>query len=1088
MIIAVPYAYNRVDEEIRRHIESRFAEAYPSLDVRVHSAELVVNEGIRVRGLAIHEPGRPEGSQPIVRVDEIMIACDATLPNLLRQQVDVTKITLQRPALRAKRTQDGTWNVARLWPLPKFSDSRPDIVVENGAIEIVHSLGENQRAVTLRNVNVTAKYADRPESPPAQSPPSLASIVPSAGGNSAGGDTAPPIQSTVPRQPRSNRISIEGSASADHCRGIQFLGTVDQSTGDWDIGGTVDQLRISPEFLASLPVGGSAGGKTKTLLTDAVFHGRCDVDFRLRNDPDRFRLCLFEAAGKIKEGRLHHPRLPRALNDVKASFVLGNAGFSIKNLTAQTGQTTLRLTCNGTGFNEKSSLSLNGEVRDLELDSELFDCLPDHMRDQWIKFLPRGNIHCDFDALIAGGRFANLEGTIRLLDTSFTYHKMPYRVEHGRGTVTFKNGTFGIGVTAMAGNEPVRITGQTRMEGDIACGRIEIRGTSLVVDEKVLAALPEKPRGVIRSMHPRGQFDCEFEFWRDSPTTSPNKHLLLTLRRGTMRFDKFSYPISNIRGTAEMHPDGRWTFRGFDGQNDTGLISCEGTLTPTPEGSTLNLHLQGRNIALEEELRNALPVNMQRLWGYVRPKGSVDVRRLDLTFESNAERPRILLVASPRADTVSIEPGAFPYRLEQLEGTFVYRDGLVTFERFQARHEQTRVSGGGQCVFDQNGSWHLDLNDLFVDQLRFDRELIQAMPPALRQVHSTLRLQGEMNLRGTLGLARDSRPGAPLKTNWDVNMNIHQGALLCGADVKNINGGVHISGTSDGETLRSRGELAIDSLMYRNVQITDVRGPIWMDGSQLLMGKWVDRRYGADNAKTPRSLSGTLFGGRVFADGWVRLGETPRFGIQAKLAEADLHRCATEMISGRQKLRGKIWGDVDLRGSGCSMNQVSGRGQVLLRDADIYELPVMISLLKILSIRLPDTKAFSQSDIRFRIEGNHIYFDPIDFKGDAVSLLGKGEMDFQQNINLTFYPVVGRDELDVPLIRPLLKGASQQVMLVHVDGTVQAPRTTKEAFPGVNQALRELGFDLQDPILNDRRPPEGRQSAVPPFFSTRGRK
>ena len=255
-----------------------------------------------------------------------------------------------------------------------------------------------------------------------------------------------------------------------------------------------------------------------------------------------------------------------------------------------------------------------------------------------------------------------------------------------------------------------------------------------------------------------------------------------------------------------------------------------------------------------------------------------------------------------------------------------------------------------------------------------------------------------------------------------------------------------------------------------------------MDGTQLLMGKWVDRQYGADRTRTPSSLSGTLFGGRVFADGWVHLGEIPRFGFQAKLAEADLHQCALEVITGRQELRGKIWGSVDLRGTGCSMNAVSGRGQIQLREADIYELPVMISLLKILSIRLPDTTAFSQSDIRFRIEGNHIYFDPIDFKGDAVSLLGKGEMDFQQNVKLTFYPVVGRDELHVPLVRPLLKGASQQVMLVHVDGTLREPRTTKEAFPGVNQALRELGFDLQDPILNGRRPQEKHQSVIPPLF------
>lgn len=1060
-------------------MEARFAAHYPGLDVHVHSAELVENTGIRIRGLSIQEPNQPKGVLPIIQVDELLISCDATLQNLLRQDVEATRIAIRRPALRVRRRPDGTWNATRLWPLPKFGNGRPEIIVENGSAELIHTTKGQSHALVLRNLSLTAK---RPKPENVLDPASLSC------------DTAPlrepptPAYSTVQPSPPPECIEIEGSASADHCRRLHFLGTLDPSKNEWDVGGTVEDLRISPELISNLPIRPPTAGEAENLAASAVFHGRCELDFRIQNDPKGFRLCIFQAAGRIAEGRLHHPRLPRALNDIEAAFVLGNAGFSITHLTARTGQTTVRLNCKGTGFNEKSSVSLSGEVRDLELDSELYDCLPDAMKTQWLKFLPRGSIHCDFEGLIAENRFENLEATIRLLDTSFTYYKMPYRVEHGRGTVTYNNGTFGIGVTAMAGNEPVRITGETRIEKEVACGRLEIHGNGLVIDEKVLAALPEKPQRVIRSMHPQGVFDCAFQFWRESPSTEPNTHLLLTLRRGMIQFDRFAYPISGIRGSAEMHPGGRWTFRGFDGQNDTGLISCEGNLVPTPEGSELNLYFAARNITLEEELRAALPPNMQRLWAYVRPRGSMDIESLRLKFLSDQSSPEIFLVASPHKDTVSIEPVAFPYRMERLQGGIVYRDGVVTFDRFQARHEQTRITGGGQCLFAPDGSWDLELRDLFVDQFQFDRELIEALPLPLRQVHTTMGLQGGLNLRGRLRLARAGLPDAPLQTSWDFNLGIHQGTLTCAVGAKNINGGVHVWGSANGETLSSRGELTIDSFMYRDVQVTGVRGPIWMDGTQLLVGKWVDRRTGAENARTPRSLSGTLFGGRVFADAWVRLGESPRFGLQATLSEADLHQCATELIAGRQELSGKIWGNIDLRGAGCTMNSVSGRGQIQLREADIYELPVMISLLKILSIRLPDKTAFSQSDIRFRVEGNHVYFDPIDFKGDAVSLLGKGEMDFQQNVRLTFYPVVGRDELYVPLVQPLLKGASQQVMLVHVDGTLQQPRTTKEAFPGVNQALRELGFDLQDPILNGRQPDEGRQSALPSLFSTERRR
>ena len=114
----------------------------------------------------------------------------------------------------------------------------------------------------------------------------------------------------------------------------------------------------------------------------------------------------------------------------------------------------------------------------------------------------------------------------------------------------------------------------------------------------------------------------------------------------------------------------------------------------------------------------------------------------------------------------------------------------------------------------------------------------------------------------------------------------------------------------------------------------------------------------------------------------------------------------------------------------------------------------MISLLKILSIRPPDQNAFSDATIDYRIEGEHIYFDRIDFHGDAISLRGKGEMDFQSAIRLTFYATVGRGELDLPVIKQVFSGASQQIMLIHVDGTLQNPETRREALPAVNQALQ----------------------------------
>jgi hypothetical protein len=161
-------------------------------------------------------------------------------------------------------------------------------------------------------------------------------------------------------------------------------------------------------------------------------------------------------------------------------------------------------------------------------------------------------------------------------------------------------------------------------------------------------------------------------------------------------------------------------------------------------------------------------------------------------------------------------------------------------------------------------------------------------------------------------------------------------------------------------------------------------------------------------------------------------------------------------MDNKQHLQGKIMADVKLQGTGISRNAMTGSGKVELSNADVYELPVMISLLKFFSLRAPNRNAFSNSSIDYRIEGEHIYLDRIDFIGDAISLRGRGDMDFQSNINLKFFPTVGRGEIDLPIVQQMFRGASEQMFPIYVGGTLQNPDIRKEAFPAVNQALQPL--------------------------------
>jgi hypothetical protein len=544
------------------------------------------------------------------------------------------------------------------------------------------------------------------------------------------------------------------------------------------------------------------------------------------------------------------------------------------------------------------------------------------------------------------------------------------------------------------------------------------------------------------------------------------------LNHCSIQYEKFPYPLGNIRGVFEMQGSD-WTFSELEGTNDTGVVQCHGHFKPLPAGSELRLHFTAQNVPLEEELREALVTNprAQQLWTSLRPRGQFNLPQCQVLYLTSERKAIVDFRAEPCGDTVSIEPTAFPYRLEKLRGSLYFRDGEITIDRVRAEHGRARMLAMGNCRCDPSGAWQLNLDDLTVDQLHADRELIQALPGRLKKIVAELNPGGPVNLRGSLHLFGGPTPETPLRASWDLSLAFNQISANLGLPVDRLAGGLRLTGGFDGRHTQARGNLSFDSLIYKDWQFTDIAGPIWIDDQRIILGRDADPR---EPGRAPRHITANFYGGALEADGWVTLGPTPNYSLQATLRAADLARLTAETMAGRQQLSGKVFARLELDGQPHGQHTLRGGGNVQLRDADIYEVPLMVALLKILSVRPPDTTAFTESDIEFRIHGNHIYFDRMNFNGDAISLRGNGEMNFEKEIHLNFHAAVGRRELPIPILREVVKGASEQVMQLHVEGTVDAPLATAEAFPGVNQAFKDIEAGLQGGNASERRPAERR--------------
>ncbi|MEN6451917.1 MAG: AsmA-like C-terminal region-containing protein [Thermoguttaceae bacterium] len=1033
--------YRHIDEEIRRQAVAQIAKHYPGLRVSVGSAQRVEGKGVRVFDVVIAEPRAGGPPLELLRIEEMMLECPTDWQRLVQGDLPISHVTIRRPVLGVTRRADDTWSVAKLLQSVDGGGPTPPVTIENGVVEISDPRRTPASRLTLRDVNLT--------------------ILPAAAVGQVVGPANPAMNpGRVASPPRTALRQIKGTFAGDGLRHAELEGTANLRTRAFSVHGRAQGIDVSPELRAALP-----DEVCRKLAPVGPFElrGQAELAFNVAYDPGATPAVRYNVVGQLERGRVDTPQLPHALTEIHATFRADNGGASIEDLTARAGQGTLQLAYRQTGFDLNAPRFIVANFRQLQLDRGLWDVLSPRLQEQWQKYLPAGSVDADL-RLDYDGRTWRPRVTVTCLNVSFAHHKFPYRMERARGIVDLKDDRLTLDLTAYIGTRPTHLTAEIDHALSAPSGWFEAKGDEILLDETLLAALPEQSRALAHALDIRGTVNFGLRVWRDRPDEPVHQHLHIDLNGCWVRYAKFPYPLSNVRGGVDVI-DGAWTLQNLVGVNNTARVTCNGSMTPAPQGHELALNFDALNVPLDEQLRDALATNVQQVWQTIQPRGVVDLT-VDVRYLVEQKKFGVGVRALPQPQTTSIEPIHFPYRLDRLDGALFYRDGRLTFEHCKAEHGPVKLATDGYCDLTNDGQWHVHLENLTVDRLRADRELIRALPDRLKRTADVLNANGLLNLRGSIDIEHDGPPTDPARWQWNLNVGLQQAGLRCGGlSFDNVCGAVTLTGRFDREQAQSRGELAIDSLTYRDCQLTQIRGPIWIDDSRVLFGVWVDRpdggaTMGALPRRTPRPVTAGLFGGTFYGDGWVMLGPEPRYRLEATLQDADLARCAQE-LAGRHRLRGKVFATADLSGTGWSRNAMSGGGKVRLSEGNVYELPVMISLLKLLSIRPADQSAFSDAMVNYRVEGEHIYFDRIDFRGDAVSLRGKGEMDSQSAIRLTFYTLVGRGELDLPVIKQVLRGASQQLVLIHVDGTLQEPRTRQEALPALSQALQQLRDELQ---------------------------
>lgn len=223
------FVHSRLDEEIRLYVVNKFQTNYPNLIVQVRSAHRVEGSGIELRGLSLSEPSSNGDPIPLVYVEELFAECGTELADLAAGETHAKRLILRGVKVRATRFPDGSWNLTRLLPLPKFGDSPPPATIEGAFLEFVDLTGTAGRGLSVRDISLE--------------------LTPVVSNEIAAAMDSPPT------------LQVRGSFAADHLRRVTLFGQVNPTRHEWNLQGNVEGLDLSAQTINALPDDCDAAGE-----------------------------------------------------------------------------------------------------------------------------------------------------------------------------------------------------------------------------------------------------------------------------------------------------------------------------------------------------------------------------------------------------------------------------------------------------------------------------------------------------------------------------------------------------------------------------------------------------------------------------------------------------------------------------------------------------------------------------------------------------------------------------------------------------------------------------------------------------------
>jgi hypothetical protein len=1077
------YVLYQINSQLRSHILDELQLSFPELNIELQKAQLDEQKGIILKKLVCYAPVTNGGQKrPLIAADEIYLECPVSLKRLYDKKVNINRVIIRNPIIRITRTQNGLLDELKYLAFANTNNKKIPIEIINGAILYDDNTSPNTQQIKLTDVSLTI-------SPQELQQKNITESKSSSDVSNVNRQVSYEQLSKTSRDKntseQNSRWNFSGSIKGDFIRQINIKGYIDPQTQSWGISGNCRQLDWTPELRELLPqdlqlsLRKSINADYKHLTN--TFQGRFDFGFSAVSASDSPLGLRFSIDGILSQGRMEIHEINRTLSELNTKFKITDNSVVIEKLTGLGEAARIIFSYSQEGLLNKQSAIIVTNIQGLIFDTKLIDgispMLNESLKSTVSKFDHSGSANLDAELIWHDGKWQANKIDIEFSELNFTYLPAPYRLDRLRGDLRINaDAKMQVNLQGQSSDSlKVQIDGAYENVFIDPIGQVQIQCEDIVIDEKLMNVIPQQERQTIMSLHPTGKINANLVVTHLPDNLPVKKYIEIGMNKINICYDKFPYQLRDITGLLRFYNDA-WTFENIVGGNESARINGAGFLRPINKNDVdsayeFQLFVQADNLPVDGQLPAALLNESQRdLLKSLKAKGKVNLAaKIYYRSQDNSNNSdfKLMFKTSPCAG-MSIQPIKFPYRIENLQGELLYDNDIVTAKLLTGTNlAGMKMSGGLMCKFDSNGKWVMRLDTVDAERISVDRELLEALPIDLKTSIESLQITQPVSLKGLIELSKDD-VNKPLRSIWDVYLVLHQNKANLGIPVQNIFGGVKLVGYAEDDLVRLAGEIQFDSAMVNGFQINDVKGPFFYDGlvKQLYIGLPAQKTlpippdipqfqnfrrslwFTGYNRAIP--IAGKLFDGTFICDGVVAASNGISYSVNTSLFGTDVGKMAREVLPGTQKISGTMNCHTQFWGTGRKMETMSGRGKIELRNANIYEAPVMLRVLRELSIKpsVPGAGAFDKSDIDYTIKGNKIFFNPISFEGSLFSLTGNGEMRIDsQEVNLTMKTRLGNRRTHIPVVSDVLGWAGDQIIQLNVQGKISDPTVHRILLP-----------------------------------------